>query len=468
MGKKNQQEFVQHITARSEDFSQWYTDVVKLADLMDYTPVRGYMAIKPYGYAIWELIQKQMDAEFKRTGHKNVSMPMLIPESLLLKEADHVEGFAPEVAWVTQGGTEPLTERLAIRPTSETIFCTMYARWVQSWRDLPLLYNQWFLRTSEFLWQEGHTIHATEEEAQEETMKMLGVYRDFCEQVLAIPVYCGQKSEKEKFAGARATYSVEAMMQDGKALQSGTSHNFGTNFSEPFEIKFLDKDGVQKYAYETSWGTSTRLIGAIIMTHGDERGLKLPPKIAPVQCVVVPVAAHKEGVLEGARAIADRLTALGLRVEFDDRDNVTPGWKFNEWELKGVPVRIEVGPRDLAENKVVCVRRDTFEKESVAIDAIDTVIPELLDQIQANLFEIARSFRDAHTADVFNMEELEKQVNGGYARAMWCGDQACEDLIKERFSATSRCMPFDQTPIAETCVCCGKPVKKLIYFAKAY
>ena len=480
MGKKNQQEFVQHITARNEDFSQWYTDVVRLADLMDYTPVRGCMAIKPYGYAIWELIQKQMDAEFKRTGHKNVSMPMLIPESLLLKEADHVEGFAPEVAWVTQGGTEQLTERLAIRPTSETIFCTRYARWVQSWRDLPLLYNQWcsvmrwekttrpFLRTSEFLWQEGHTIHATAEEAQEETMKMLGVYRDFCEQVLAIPVYCGQKSEKEKFAGARATYSVEAMMQDGKALQSGTSHNFGTNFSEPFEIKFLDKDGVQKFAYETSWGTSTRLIGAIIMTHGDERGLKLPPTIAPVQCVVVPVAAHKEGVLEGARAVADRLTALGLRVEFDDRDNVTPGWKFNEWELKGVPVRIEVGPRDLAENKVVCVRRDTFDKQSVSIDEIETVIPEMLDAIQTNMFEIARTFRDEHTADVFNMDELEKQVNGGYARAMWCGDQACEDLIKEKYSATSRCMPFDQTPIADTCVCCGKPAKKLIYFAKAY
>lgn len=480
MGKKNQQEFVQHITARNEDFSQWYTDVVRLADLMDYTPVRGCMAIKPYGYAIWELIQKQMDAEFKRTGHKNVSMPMLIPESLLLKEADHVEGFAPEVAWVTQGGTEQLTERLAIRPTSETIFCTMYARWVQSWRDLPLLYNQWcsvmrwekttrpFLRTSEFLWQEGHTIHATAEEAQEETMKMLGVYRDFCEQILAIPVYCGQKSEKEKFAGARATYSVEAMMQDGKALQSGTSHNFGTNFSEPFEIKFLDKDGVQKFAHETSWGTSTRLIGAIIMTHGDERGLKLPPKIAPVQCVVVPVAAHKEGVLEGARAVADRLAALGLRVEFDDRDNVTPGWKFNEWELKGVPIRIEVGPRDLAENKVVCVRRDTFDKQSVSIDDIEATIPALLDEIQTNMFEIARTFRDSHTADVFNMDELEQQVNGGYARAMWCGEQACEDLIKEKYSATSRCMPFDQTPIAETCVCCGKPAKKLIYFAKAY
>lgn len=480
MGKKNQQEFVQHITSRSEDFSQWYTDVVKLADLMDYTPVRGCMAIKPYGYSIWELIQQQMDAKFKATGHKNVSMPMLIPESLLLKEADHVEGFAPEVAWVTQGGTEPLQERLAIRPTSETIFCTMYAKWVQSWRDLPLLYNQWcsvmrwekttrpFLRTAEFLWQEGHTIHATAEEAQEETLRMLEVYRDFCENILAIPVYCGQKSEKEKFAGARATYSVEAMMQDGKALQSGTSHNFGTNFSEPFEIKFLDKDGTQKFAHETSWGTSTRLIGAIIMTHGDERGLKLPPRIAPVQVVVVPVAAHKEGVLEGARKVADELRTLGLRVEFDDRDNVTPGWKFNEWELKGVPVRLEVGPRDLAEGKAVCVRRDTFEKESVSLESLTETIPALLDEIQKNMFETARKFRDEHTADVHNMEELERQVDGGYAKAMWCGDQACEDLIKEKFSATSRCMPFDQTPIGDKCVCCGREAHKVIYFAKAY
>ena len=480
MGKKNDQAFVQHITARSEDFSQWYTDVVRLADLMDYTPVRGCMAIKPYGYAIWELIQSQMDAEFKRTGHENVSMPMLIPESLLLKEADHVEGFAPEVAWVTQGGTEPLQERLAIRPTSETIFCTMYAKWVQSWRDLPLLYNQWcsvmrwekttrpFLRTSEFLWQEGHTIHATAEEAEEETMRMLEVYRAFCEDVLAIPVYCGQKSEKERFAGARATYSVEAMMQDGKALQSGTSHNFGTNFSEPFEIRFLDKDGTLKYAQETSWGTSTRLIGAVIMTHGDERGLKLPPKVAPVQVVVVPVAAHKEGVLEGAKAVADRLKKAGFRVRFDDRDNVTPGWKFNEWELKGVPVRIEIGPRDLAENKAVCVRRDTFEKEAVSLENIEETVCTLMDAIQANLFETARAFRDAHTADVHNMEELERQVNGGYARAMWCGERACEDEIKEKFAATSRCMPFDQTPIGDTCVCCGKPAKKVIYFAKAY
>ena len=479
MGKKNEQ-FVQHITARSEDFSQWYTDVVRLADLMDYTPVRGCMAIKPYGYAIWENIQKGLDAEFKRTGHENVSMPMLIPESLLLKEADHVEGFAPEVAWVTQGGTEPLTERLAVRPTSETIFCTMYAKWVQSWRDLPLKYNQWcsvmrwekttrpFLRTAEFLWQEGHTIHATAEEAQEETMQMLGVYRDFCEKALAIPVYAGQKSEKEKFAGARATYSVEAMMQDGKALQSGTSHNFGTNFSEPFEIQFLDKDGTLKFAHETSWGVSTRLIGAIIMTHGDERGLKLPPHIAPIQVVVVPVAAHKEGVLEGARAVADRLAAAGVRVRFDDRDNVTPGWKFNEWELKGVPVRLEIGPRDLAENSALCARRDTCEKAPISLADIEQTIPRLLEAIQDNLFTIARDFRDAHTADVFDMEALGRQVEGGYARAMWCGSPECEEKVKAEFGATTRCMPFDQTPIGETCVCCKRPASKLIYFAKAY
>ena len=333
---------VSEITSMDVDFAQWYTDIVKKAEMADYSSVKGCIIMRPYAQALWENIQHTLDGMFKETGHENVAMPIFIPESLLLKEADHVEGFAPEVAWVTQGGTEPLTERLAIRPTSETIFCTMYAKWVQSWRDLPLKYNQWcsvmrwekttrpFLRTAEFLWQEGHTVHATAEEAQEETMQMLGVYRDFCEKNLAIPVYCGQKSEKEKFAGARATYSIEAMMQDGKALQSGTSHNFGTNFSEPFEIKYLDKDGTQKYAHETSWGTSTRLIGAIIMTHGDERGLKLPPMIAPYQVVVVPVAAHKEGVLEGAKAVADKLTAAGLRVKFDDRDNVTPGWKFNE------------------------------------------------------------------------------------------------------------------------------------------
>ena len=482
MAKKNQQEFVQHITPRSEDFSQWYTDVVRLADLMDYTPVRGCMAIKPYGYRIWELIQQQMDAEFKRTGHQNVSMPMLIPESLLLKEADHVEGFAPEVAWVTQGGTEPLTERLAIRPTSETIFCTMYAKWVQSWRDLPLKYNQWcsvmrwekttrpFLRTAEFLWQEGHTVHATAEEAQEETMQMLGVYRDFCEKNLAIPVYCGQKSEKEKFAGARATYSIEAMMQDGKALQSGTSHNFGTNFSEPFEIKYLDKDGTQKYAHETSWGTSTRLIGAIIMTHGDERGLRLPPRVAPIQAVILPIAAHKPGVMEACEKLLEELKAADIRVKLDDRDTVSAGYKFNDWEMKGVPVRLEVGPRDLENGVVTVFRRDLCEKVTLPLENLADELKALLDDIQQTLFDQAKKFRDEKTHVVHNMEELGAAVENGFAKAMWCGERACEDEIKEKFNASSRNMPFDQEKewFGDTCVCCGKKAKKVMYFAKAY
>ncbi|HIQ70637.1 MAG TPA: proline--tRNA ligase [Candidatus Onthenecus intestinigallinarum] len=480
MAKKNDQEFVKHITPRSENFSQWYTDVVLQADLMDYTPVRGCMAIKPYGYGIWELIQKELDARFKATGHENVSMPMLIPESLLLKEADHVEGFAPEVAWVTQGGTEPLQERLAVRPTSETIFCTMYSKWVQSWRDLPLKYNQWcsvmrwekttrpFLRTAEFLWQEGHTVHATAEEAQEETMQMLHVYHEFCENVLAVPVYSGQKSDKEKFAGARATYSVEAMMQDGKALQSGTSHNFGTNFAEPFEITYLSKDGKLEYCHETSWGVSTRLIGAIIMTHGDERGLKLPPKVAPIQAVILPIAAHKGGVMEKCQEIRDQLAAAGIRVRLDDRDNVSAGWKFNEWELKGVPVRLEVGPRDLEAGQVLCVRRDTFEKKPLPLDGLAGAVKATLEDVHRNMFEIARAFRDEHTKVVHNMDELTAQVDGGYAKAMWCGDQACEDRIKELTGATSRNMPFNQTPVGDTCVCCGKKADKVMYFAKAY
>ena len=480
MAKKNDQEFVKHITPRSENFSQWYTDVVLQADLMDYTPVRGCMAIKPYGYGIWELIQKELDARFKATGHENVSMPMLIPESLLLKEAEHVEGFAPEVAWVTQGGTEPLQERLAVRPTSETIFCTMYSKWVQSWRDLPLKYNQWcsvmrwekttrpFLRTAEFLWQEGHTVHATAEEAQEETMQMLHVYHEFCENVLAVPVYSGQKSDKEKFAGARATYSVEAMMQDGKALQSGTSHNFGTNFAEPFEITYLSKDGKLEYCHETSWGVSTRLIGAIIMTHGDERGLKLPPKVAPIQAVILPIAAHKGGVMEKCQEIRDQLAAAGIRVRLDDRDNVSAGWKFNEWELKGVPVRLEVGPRDLEAGQVLCVRRDTFEKKPLPLDGLAGTVKATLEDVHRNMFEIARAFRDEHTKVVHNMDELTAQVDGGYAKAMWCGDQACEDRIKELTGATSRNMPFDQTPVGDTCVCCGKKADKVMYFAKAY
>ena len=480
MAKEKKQEFVQHLTPRDENFSQWYTDVVTMADLMDYTPVRGCMAIKPYGYRIWELIQQQLDARFKATGHQNVSMPMLIPESLLLKEADHVEGFAPEVAWVTQGGTEPLTERLAVRPTSETIFCTMYAKWVQSWRDLPMKYNQWcsvmrwekttrpFLRTAEFLWQEGHTVHATAQEAEEETQQMLRVYQEFCENVLAVPVYAGQKSEKEKFAGARATYSVEAMMQDGKALQSGTSHNFGTNFSEPFEIQYLDKDGTLKYCHETSWGVSTRLIGAIIMTHGDERGLKLPPMIAPYQVVLLPIAAHKGGVLEACEKFAKELEAAGIRVKLDDRDNVSAGWKFNEWELKGVPLRLEIGPRDLENGQAMTVRRDTFEKASVGLDSLVAEVKAKLEAIQQHMYDTALQFREEHTLVVHTLEELAQQVNGGYAKAMWCGDRTCEDKIKELTGATSRNMPYDQTPVGETCVCCGKKADKVMYFAKAY
>ena len=375
MAKEKKQEFVTHITPRSEDFSQWYTDVILQTQLCDYAPVRGCMVIRPYGYAIWERIQEEMDRRFKATGHENVYFPMLIPESLLLKEAEHVEGFAPEVAWVTQGGTEKLQERLAVRPTSETIFCTMYSKWVQTWRDLPIKYNQWcsvmrwekttrpFLRTSEFLWQEGHTLHATPEEAQEETLTMLEVYREVAEKALALPVYVGQKSDKEKFAGARATYSMEAMMQDGKALQAGTSHNFGTNFAEAYNIQFQNKEGKLTYAQETSWGVSTRLIGAIIMTHGDERGLRLPPVIAPIQVVIVPVAAHKPGVTEACQQLAEQLKEKGFRVKLDDRDTVSPGFKFNDWEMKGVPVRLEIGPRDL-ENGVVMAFRGTPSKNS--------------------------------------------------------------------------------------------------------
>ena len=482
------------LTKSDENYSQWYNDLVVKAGLAENSAVRGCMVIKPYGYAIWEKMQAALDRMFKETGHQNAYFPLFIPKSFFSKEADHVEGFAKECAVVTHYRLKndphgkgvvvdpdaKLEEELIVRPTSETIIWNTYKNWIQSYRDLPILCNQWanvvrwemrtrlFLRTAEFLWQEGHTAHATREEAIAEVVKMIHVYERFAQEWMALPVVVGHKSPNERFAGAEDTMTIEALMQDGKALQSGTSHNFGTNFSEPFEIKYLDKDGTQKYAHETSWGVSTRLIGAIIMTHGDERGLKLPPMIAPIQVVVVPVAAHKEGVLEGAKAVADKLTAAGLRVKFDDRDNVTPGWKFNEWELKGVPVRVEVGPRDLAEGKVLSVRRDTFEKAPLDIEGLEGEIKAMLDVIQTNMFEIARAFRDEHTADVHSMEELEKQVNGGYAKAMWCGEQACEDEIKDRFSASSRCMPFDQTPIGETCVCCGKPAKKVIYFAKAY
>lgn len=481
MGKKdNKQEFVAHITPRDEDFSQWYTDVILKSELVDYAPVRGCMVIKPYGYRIWELIQQEADQRFKATGHQNVYMPMLIPESLLKKEADHVEGFAPEVAWVTQGGQDQLTERLAVRPTSETLFCAMYSKWVQSWRDLPMKYNQWcsvmrwekstrpFLRTSEFLWQEGHTVHATAEEAEEETLTMLGVYRELAEDILAMPVITGQKSEREKFAGASATYSIEAMMHDGKALQAGTSHNFGTNFAVPFDITFLDKDGSLKHVHETSWGVSTRLIGGIIMVHGDERGLRLPPKVAPIQTVILPIAMHKEGVLDKAAEIAAQLKAAGIRTQLDDRDTYSAGWKFNEWELKGVPVRLEIGPRDIENGVAVAVRRDTLEKITLPLDGLAEAVLKLLDDVQQNLFEMARSFRDERIVEAADMTQLEDGVQNGFVRAMWCGEEACELDIKQKTNATSRNMPFDQTPIGETCVCCGKPAKKKIYFAKSY
>ena len=482
MAKKDKQEFVSYITPRNEDFSQWYTDVITQTALCDYAPVRGCMIIRPYGYAIWERIQQEMDARFKAVGVENVYFPMLIPESLLLKEAEHVEGFATEVAWVTQGGMEKLQERLAVRPTSETIFCTMYAKWVQTWRDLPMIYNQWcsvmrwekatrpFLRTSEFLWQEGHTIHASAEEAQEETLRMLEVYREVAEDVLALPVYVGQKSDKEKFAGARATYSMEAMMQDGKALQAGTSHNFGTNFSEAYGIQFQNKEGKLQYAEETSWGVSTRLIGAIIMTHGDERGLRLPPKVAPIQTVILPIAAHKPGVTEAAQKLEQELRRAGLRVKLDDRDTVSAGFKFNDWELKGVPVRLEVGPRDLENGVVTFFRRDTLEKGTLPLEGIAEAVTALLDDIQAELYRQAKAFRDQRTTEVHTMDELGEAVQNGFARAMWCGDRACEDEIKERFNASSRNMPFDQEHMrfGDTCVCCGRKADKVMYFAKAY
>ncbi len=480
MAKQEEQKFVTHITPRGEDFSQWYTDVILQSELVDYAPVRGCMVIRPYGYAIWERIQQEMDKRFKATGHENVYMPMLIPESLLLKEAEHVEGFAPEVAWVTQGGGEVLQERLAIRPTSETIFCAMYSKWVSSWRDLPMKYNQWcsvvrwekstrpFLRTSEFLWQEGHTIHETAEEAQAETLQMLDVYREVAETEMALPVLCGRKSDKEKFAGAQATYSMEAMMQDGKALQAGTSHNFGTNFAKAFNIQFLSREGKLEYVYETSWGVSTRLIGAIIMTHGDERGLRLPPHIAPIQAVIVPIAAHKGGVMEKCTEVLQQLKAAGYRVKLDDRDTVSPGYKFNDWELKGVPVRLEIGPRDIENGVATVFRRDTCEKSTMALDTLATELGGLMDAIQQGLYDQAQAYRDAHVTVVSDMDELGKAVENGFAKTMWCGERACEDAIKEKFNASSRNMPFDQTPVGDRCVCCGKPAKKLIYFAKAY
>ena len=477
----NEKKLVEEITSMEVDFTQWYTDVVKKAELMEYSTIKGFMILKPNGYALWENIQKELDARFKDNDVENVYMPMLIPESLLQKEKDHVEGFAPEVAWVTHGGLNELQERLCIRPTSETLFCDLYKNIVHSHRDLPKIYNQWcsvvrwekttrpFLRSSEFLWQEGHTAHATAEEAQEETIRMLNVYSKFCEEVLAIPVVKGQKTDKEKFAGAEATYTIEALMHDGKALQSGTSHNFGDGFAKAFGIQYADKDNKLQYVHQTSWGVSTRLIGAIIMVHGDDSGLVLPPRVAPVQTVVIPIQQKKEGVLEGAEEIKKTLKAAGLRVQLDERDK-SPGWKFAEAEMRGVPVRVEIGPRDLAEGKCVLVRRDTREKLVVEIANVAEEVFKLLEQIHNDMFARAKAHLESHISDAFTYDEFKDAVENkpGFIRAMWCGDEACELKIKEDTTATSRCMPFEQEKISDVCVCCGKPAHKLVYWGKAY
>ena len=470
---------VEAITSMDVDFAQWYTDVVKKAELTDYSSVKGCMIIKPAGYAIWENIQKELDRRFKETGVENVYMPLFIPESLLEKEKDHVEGFAPEVAWVTKGGLEDLQERLCVRPTSETLFCDFYKNIIQSYRDLPKVYNQWcsvvrwekttrpFLRSREFLWQEGHTAHATAEEAEARTIQMLNVYADFCEEVLAIPVIRGQKTEKEKFAGAEATYTIESLMHDGKALQSGTSHNFGDGFAKAFGIQYTDKDNKLQYVHQTSWGMTTRMIGAIIMVHGDNSGLVLPPRIAPTQVMIIPIQQRKEGVLEKAQELKDMLS--NYRVKVDDTDK-SPGWKFSEQEMRGIPLRVEIGPKDIEAGQAVIVRRDNGEKCVVALTELNEKVGALLEQMQKDMLERARAHRDSHTYTATTYEEFKDTIENrpGFVKAMWCGDQACEDKIKEDTTATSRCMPFAQENLSDKCVCCGRPAKKMVYWGKAY
>ncbi len=474
----NEKQFVSAIADINEDFPKWFTDVVLKTELVDYGPVKGTMVIRPYGYAIWENIQKEMDARFKKAGAQNAYFPLLIPMSFFTKEAEHVEGFAPEIAVVTHAGGAKLEEPLAIRPTSETIIGTMYSKWIQSYRDLPVIMNQWcnvmrwekttrpFLRTSEFLWQEGHTVHATEEEAMEETLRMLEVYREFAENVLAIPVFVGRKTEKEKFAGAVATFGMEAMMLDGKSLQAGTSHYLGQNFAKAFNIKFLDKDGTQKYGYTTSWGTSTRMIGAIIMAHGDERGLVLPPKVAPIEVVIIPIAAHKGGVMEKVKEIETALLGAGVRVKVDDRE-ASPGWKFNEWEMKGVPVRLEIGPRDIENGKMAYMRRDTLEKGVLDLGDIKAV-ETLLDDIQANMLNKSRKIRDSKVKTAKSVDEILAAVEGkNFVKAPWCGCRECEDKIKEQTLASARVMTEDSVD-GEVCAVCGKKAKHIVLFARAY
>ena len=470
---------VEAITSMEEDFAQWYTDVVKKAELTDYTSVKGCMVIRPAGYAIWERLRNELDKRFKETGVQNVYLPMFIPESLLQKEKDHVEGFAPEVAWVTEGGQQPLTDRLCVRPTSETLFCDYYKNTVHSYRDLPQVCNQWcsvvrweketrpFLRSREFLWQEGHTAHATAEEAEARTVQMLNVYADFLEEFCAIPVIKGKKTEKEKFAGAEATYTVEALMHDGKALQSGTSHNFGDGFAKAFGIQFTDQNNTLQSVHQTSWGVTTRLIGAIIMVHGDNSGLVLPPLVAPTQIMIIPIQQKKDGVLAKAAELKDMLS--DFRVKLDDTDK-TPGWKFSEQEMRGIPLRIEVGPKDIEAGKCVVVRRDNGEKTDVPFAELKEKVGEILAQMQKDMLERARQRRDSQTYTAKNYEEF-KQIfaeKTGFVKAMWCGDRECEDKIKEDLAVTSRCMPNDQEKISDVCVCCGKPATKMVYWGKAY
>ena len=477
----DQKKMVNDITAMDVDFAKWYTDICKEAELIEYTSVKGCMVIRPYGYAIWENIQKDLDERFKATGHENVCMPMFIPESLLEKEKDHVEGFAPEVAWVTHGGSEKLEERLCVRPTSETLFCEHYANIIQSYRDLPKLYNQWvsvvrwekttrpFLRSREFLWQEGHTIHATAQEAIEETERMLNVYADFCEKDLAIPVVKGKKTESDKFAGAVSTYAIEALMHDGKALQAGTSHYFGDGFAKAFGIQFQSKENKLEYPHQTSWGMTTRMIGAIIMTHGDDNGLVLPPAVAPIQAIIIPVAQHKPGVLDKAEELRAEL-AKQFRVKVDDSEN-SPGWKFAEYEMKGVPLRIEIGPRDIEANQCVIVTRHNREKTVVSLDNLSETVAQKLKEVRDGLWEKALANRERRTYDCKTMDEIIDvlQKNGdGFVRAMWCGDEACEDEVKEKTGVGTRCIPFEQEQISDKCVCCGKPAKHMVYWAKAY
>ncbi|NQD64664.1 proline--tRNA ligase [Bacillus haikouensis] len=472
--------FVKDVTGMDEDFAQWYTDVVKKAELVDYSSVRGSMIIRPYGYAIWENIKNQLDAKIKETGHENVYMPLFIPESLLQLEKDHIEGFAPEVAWVTHGGEEELAERLCVRPTSEVLFGEHYKNIIHSYRDLPKLYNQWanvvrwekttrpFLRTLEFLWQEGHTCHETDEDAHEETVRMLEVYAELCEELLAIPVIKGQKTEKEKFAGAKYTYTIESLMHDGKALQSGTSHHLGNGFAKAFGIQFTDREGKLQYVQQTSWGLTTRIIGAMIMVHGDDRGLVVPPRMAPTQLMIVPIAQHKDGVLDFAYDLKEKLSAVS-RVGIDASDK-KPGWKFNEYEMKGIPLRLEVGPRDIENGQVILARRDTGEKVTVPVGELETKVPKLLEEIQQNLFEKAREHREEMTSLAVDFGEFKEVIaeKGGFVKSMWCGETACEDKIKEETGATSRCIPFEQQKVADTCVCCGKAAEKMVYWAKAY